>query len=56
MTPGPWDPPISKRMQERTPDRWGLLVSQKTQVRQTWKDLSLVKPRGTKPGARRGGA
>jgi hypothetical protein len=56
MTPGPLDPPVSERAEERATDRWGPLVSQNRQVRQPWKDPPLVEPHGTEPGTERGKA
>jgi hypothetical protein len=55
MIPGPWDPPISKRAEERAPDRRGLLVSRERQVRQLWKDSLPVELRSTEPRVGHGG-
>jgi hypothetical protein len=44
-----YDQPTNKHTKERAPDCWGLLVSQKRQVRQTWKDLPPVESCDTKP-------
>jgi hypothetical protein len=51
MIPCPLDLPVSEHTEERAPDRWGPLVSQKRQVGQPWKDPPLVEPCGTKPKA-----
>jgi hypothetical protein len=56
MIPGPWDPLVSERAEERTPNCWGPLVSRKRQARRPWKDPPPVGPYGTEPGARHGGA
>lgn len=56
MISGPLDPPVSESIEERTPDRWGPLVSRKRQVCQPWKGSPPVKPYDTEPGVARGRA